>query len=93
MCLFLPSLSPASKEVLFLNFYADWCRFSQALKPVFEKAAETLHASEPVRRCLEGYCNVCHIIIICLSVICRIELPSEEWTVIQTVSLGYVSVG
>jgi endoplasmic reticulum resident protein 44 len=28
----------ASHEVVFINFYADWCRFSQILAPVFEEA-------------------------------------------------------
>jgi len=37
----------ASREILFFNFYADWCRFSQQLKPVFDKAAATLHAEFP----------------------------------------------
>ncbi|XP_052080150.1 endoplasmic reticulum resident protein 44-like isoform X2 [Mytilus californianus] len=26
-------------ELVFVNFYADWCRFSQILKPVFEEAS------------------------------------------------------
>lgn len=26
-------------ELVFLNFYADWCRFSQMLAPIFEEAA------------------------------------------------------
>ena len=52
-----PSLSPSlswcalpsvTKEVLFLNFYADWCRFSQQLKPIFDKAASTLQTEFPV---------------------------------------------
>lgn len=29
----------AQYEVVFLNFYADWCRFSQMLAPIFEEAA------------------------------------------------------
>ena len=51
---FLPSflsrcaLPLVTKEVLFLNFYADWCRFSQQLKPIFDKAASTLQAEFPV---------------------------------------------
>ncbi|KAL5489545.1 hypothetical protein EMCRGX_G018649 [Ephydatia muelleri] len=31
-----------SKAVVLLDFYADWCRFSQQLKPIFEKAADEL---------------------------------------------------
>lgn len=30
-------------ELVFLNFYADWCRFSQILAPVFEEAAKSVH--------------------------------------------------
>ncbi|KHN71948.1 Thioredoxin domain-containing protein C06A6.5 [Toxocara canis] len=30
----------ASYEVVFVNFYADWCRFSQQLKPIFMEASE-----------------------------------------------------
>lgn len=33
-----------SKDIVFLNFYADWCRFSQMLKPIFDKAADKLHS-------------------------------------------------
>lgn len=29
-----------STDILLINFYANWCRFSQQLKPIFEKAAE-----------------------------------------------------
>ncbi|XP_037283070.1 endoplasmic reticulum protein 44 [Rhipicephalus microplus] len=29
-------------ELVFLNFYADWCRFSQILAPVFEEAAKNV---------------------------------------------------
>ncbi len=31
---------PANSQVVFVNFYADWCRFSQNLKPVFEEASK-----------------------------------------------------
>ena len=31
-----------SKTVVFLDFYADWCRFSQQLRPIFDKAADEL---------------------------------------------------
>lgn len=27
-------------DIVFVNFYADWCRFSQILKPVFEEASK-----------------------------------------------------
>jgi endoplasmic reticulum resident protein 44 len=29
-------------DLVFLNFYADWCRFSQILGPIFDEAAETI---------------------------------------------------
>ncbi|GFS69680.1 endoplasmic reticulum resident protein 44 [Nephila pilipes] len=32
----------ANNELVFLNFYADWCRFSQILGPIFNEAAETI---------------------------------------------------
>jgi endoplasmic reticulum resident protein 44 len=32
--------SLAENKILFINFYADWCRFSQLLNPVFEEASE-----------------------------------------------------
>ncbi|CAH1788262.1 unnamed protein product [Owenia fusiformis] len=34
-------------EVVFLNFYADWCRFSQMLKPTFEEAANKIGEEFP----------------------------------------------
>lgn len=33
-----------TNDILLLNFYADWCRFSQQLKPIFEKAADAMAA-------------------------------------------------
>jgi len=30
-------------KVVFINFYADWCMFSQQLAPIFHKAADILH--------------------------------------------------
>lgn len=30
----------ASNELVFINFYADWCRFSNLLQPIFDQAAE-----------------------------------------------------
>ncbi|XP_013387938.1 endoplasmic reticulum resident protein 44-like [Lingula anatina] len=35
----------SSNEVVFVNFYADWCRFSQMLQPIFDDTA-TKVASE-----------------------------------------------
>lgn len=35
-------------ELVFINFYADWCRFSQILTPIFEEAyANLLKEFEP----------------------------------------------
>lgn len=36
-------------ELVFLNFYADWCRFSQMLAPIFEDAADKAAKEIPVR--------------------------------------------
>jgi len=33
-----------SNELVFVNFYADWCRFSQMLTPVYEEAARKVEA-------------------------------------------------
>lgn len=30
-------------KIVFINFYADWCMFSQQLAPIFHKAADILH--------------------------------------------------
>lgn len=32
----------AQNELVFINFYADWCRFSQILGPVFDEAAQKI---------------------------------------------------
>jgi len=38
----------ANAEVAFINFYADWCRFSQMLTPVFEEASNKFPDSTKV---------------------------------------------
>ncbi|BFZ22019.1 hypothetical protein BsWGS_25058 [Bradybaena similaris] len=38
----------ASSDIAIVNFYADWCRFSQILAPVFEEAAKKVHDEFPV---------------------------------------------
>ena len=39
-----------SHELVVINFYADWCRFSQILAPVFEEAANKIHQEfEPAK--------------------------------------------
>ena len=30
----------ADNEFVFINFYADWCRFSNMLSPIWDEAAE-----------------------------------------------------
>ncbi|XP_043269681.1 endoplasmic reticulum resident protein 44 isoform X2 [Venturia canescens] len=37
----------ASNELVFINFYAEWCRFSNILAPVFDEAADKIHALYP----------------------------------------------
>eukprot|EP01137_Pigoraptor_chileana_P036461 Opistho-2@32092 len=38
--------SIASREFAMVNFYADWCRFSQMLAPVFDQAASLLSSDK-----------------------------------------------
>ncbi|XP_046376661.1 endoplasmic reticulum resident protein 44-like [Haliotis rufescens] len=35
-------------EIVFVNFYADWCRFSQMLTPVFEEASNKVREAFPM---------------------------------------------
>lgn len=49
VCLGLPVISfnfifAASNELVFINFYADWCRFSNMLAPIFDEAADKVTA-------------------------------------------------
>nr|CAH7749310.1 unnamed protein product [Callosobruchus chinensis] len=37
----------ASNELVFINFYADWCRFSNMLMPIFDEAAEEVAKEFP----------------------------------------------
>lgn len=32
----------ATNEFVFINFYAQWCRFSNSLAPIFEEAANKI---------------------------------------------------
>ena len=36
-------------EVVLVNFYADWCRFSQMLAPVFDQTAALIGDRSAVR--------------------------------------------
>lgn len=36
-----------ANELVFVNFYADWCRFSQMLKPIFLEASEKFKDAAP----------------------------------------------
>eukprot|EP00911_Craspedida_sp_UC1_P001907 UC1_evm1s1465 len=36
-------------EVVMVNFYADWCRFCQMLKPVWQDAADSLASNARVK--------------------------------------------
>lgn len=37
----------ASNELVFINFYAEWCRFSNILQPIFDDAADKVTALFP----------------------------------------------
>lgn len=37
----------ANNELVFVNFYADWCRFSQMLTPIFEEASNKVKEEFP----------------------------------------------
>lgn len=37
----------ASNELVFINFYAEWCRFSNILMPVFDEAADKIAQEFP----------------------------------------------
>lgn len=56
----------ATKKVMLLNFYADWCRYSSLLKPIYDKAADQIQ-SETVRLLL-GFHHVCNSLFL----FCRI---------------------
>ncbi|MCQ6473569.1 thioredoxin domain-containing protein, partial [Vibrio parahaemolyticus] len=34
-------------DVALVNFYADWCRFSQMLHPIFEEASDVIKEEYP----------------------------------------------
>lgn len=37
----------ASNELVFINFYAEWCRFSNLLQPIFDEAADKVKEAFP----------------------------------------------
>ena len=37
----------ADNEFVFINFYADWCRFSNMLSPIWDEAAEKAEKEFP----------------------------------------------
>lgn len=37
----------ASNELVFINFYAEWCRFSNILQPIFDEAADKVRKDFP----------------------------------------------
>ncbi|GAB0087217.1 endoplasmic reticulum resident protein 44 [Sergentomyia squamirostris] len=37
----------ASNELVFINFYAEWCRFSNILAPIFDEAADAVNKEFP----------------------------------------------
>lgn len=41
------NLFTAENELVFINFYAQWCRFSNLLAPIFDKAADKIRAEFP----------------------------------------------
>lgn len=55
-----------SADIILINFYADWCRFSQMLQPIFNKAADILNEEEP-KRVLLGRVNCEHNKDLCTS--------------------------
>ena len=37
----------ANTELVLINFYADWCRFSNMLAPIFDEAADKVASEFP----------------------------------------------
>lgn len=37
----------ADNELVFINFYAQWCRFSNLLAPIFDEAADKVKEEFP----------------------------------------------
>lgn len=45
--LFLNVSFAAENELVFINFYAQWCRFSNLLAPIFDTAASRIEEEFP----------------------------------------------
>ena len=43
----MSATSPGSAKVSFVNFYADWCKFSRMLAPIFEETSKALESEFP----------------------------------------------
>ena len=44
----------AENEFVFINFYADWCRFSNMLAPIWDEAAEKISKEFDGKRAIIG---------------------------------------
>ncbi|XP_046642938.1 endoplasmic reticulum resident protein 44-like [Daphnia pulicaria] len=44
----------ANTELVLINFYADWCRFSNMLAPIFDEAADKVTSEFPSSRVILG---------------------------------------
>ena len=89
-----------SYDFLLINLYADWCRFSQQLKPIFDQAADKVAELNTVS------VSVCVCVCVCVRVRVRVcvsllfhqllaffmvltgrgLLRWPKWTVLQRVS-------
>lgn len=46
----------ASNELVFINFYAEWCRFSNLLQPIFDEAADKVYRCHLENCCFAFNC-------------------------------------
>lgn len=66
-----------SNEVVFLNFYADWCPFSARLAPIFEQAANMLIMQYPEKgKVLLGRVDCLREARLCVEVYNILKLPT-----------------
>jgi|688.fasta_scaffold1400522_1 thiol-disulfide isomerase/thioredoxin len=52
--LFFFCCNTANTELVLINFYADWCRFSNMLAPIFDEAADKVTSEFPSSRVILG---------------------------------------